>query len=235
MKKRLPAILILLAAFVLSACNGNNAAPPLPVQTGDTIQFGELDWRVLYVQDNAALLITENVIKNMAYHDAEEGVTWAASDIRQYLNGAFYGSFSVADRERIAATSLLNNDNQWFGTPAGNDTVDKIFLLSIEEVVQHFGDSGMFARGIDPNERTQGFMFDPDVFGIYGFGIHDRYSIARVAANVDGEVLWWWLRSPGMSAYNAAGVFYEGYILLTNILATSPTCGIRPALWLYID
>jgi len=225
------AILICMALLLIS-CNSPEPQIDSP-DVGSIIEFGGYDWRVLDVQDGRALIITENVVRTRAFHDTLEDVTWATSDIRQYLNSEFFSNFNAEDNVRIAETGLVNNDNQWFRVPAGVDTTDRIFLLSIEEVVRYFGDSGMFERGIDPDERVQGFMFDPDILGIYGWGIHDQYSDARVAMNAEGEVLWWWLRSPGMSSENVAGVFYEGYLLLHNILATSPTGGVRPALWLY--
>ena len=37
---------------------------------------------------------------------------------------------------------MENKDNQWQGTKGGNTTADKVFLLSLEEVVKCFGDSG---------------------------------------------------------------------------------------------
>jgi len=232
-KPTIALVLFVCITFLLASCSSSESQVEI-IDVGSTIDFGGYDWRVLYVQGDRALIITENVVRTRAFHDTAEDVTWATSDIRHYLNGEFFDNFSVADSARISETTLVNNDNQWFLVPGGADTTDKIFLLSIEEVVQHFGDSGMFESGIDPNERTQGFIFDPDIFGIYGWGIHDQYSNARIAANEAGEVLWWWLRSPGMSTHNVAGVFYEGYLLLNNILATSITGGVRPALWLYL-
>ena len=225
------AVLICITLLMVSCSNPEPSIDRPSI--GSTVEFAGYEWRVLDVQGNRALIITENIVITRAFHETAEDVTWATSDIRQYLNGEFFDSFSATDHARIAETTLANNDNEWLGTPAGASTTDKIFLLSIEEVVQHFGDSGMFESGIDPNARTQGFIFDPDIFGIYGWGIHDQYSNARIAANEAGEVLWWWLRSPGMSTHNVAGVFYEGYLLLNNILATSITGGVRPALWLY--
>ena len=223
-------VLTIFAFFSLAACGDEGSHRP---EVGEIIEFGGYNWRVLDVEAGRALIITENIVTNRAYHDLAGDVSWAASDIRRYLNGEFLAGFSESDIASIAETVVINNDGQWFGTPGGDDTRDRIFLLSIEEVVRYFGDSGMFERGIDPDARVQGARFDREVFGIYIWGIHDQYSNARIAVNAEGEVLWWWMRSPGFSAEHAAGVFYEGYLLLTNILATSSTGGVRPALWLY--
>ena len=62
---------------------------------------------------------------------------------------------------------------------SGNATKDRIFLLSIEEVVKYFGDSGQFKN------RPKDAYF-----------IEDQYNSARIAEDADGIVFWWWRRPP---------------------------------------
>ena len=114
-----------------------NEQPTKAVEVGDIIPFGGHEWRVLEVRGDRALLISEYIIELRAYHYREEAVTWETSAIRHYLNNEFLNSFRRADRARIPETRLANNDNPWFGTYGGDDTYDKIFLLSLEEVVQY--------------------------------------------------------------------------------------------------
>ena len=58
--------------------------------------------------------------------------------MRKYLNRDFYQSFSEFDRgEDLKA---VTKDN--YSTNGGNPAADKVFLLSIEEVIKYFGDSG---------------------------------------------------------------------------------------------
>ncbi len=40
------------------------------MQVGDKIVFSKYQWRVLYIQNDAALIITEEIIEQRAYHDA---------------------------------------------------------------------------------------------------------------------------------------------------------------------
>lgn len=76
------------------------------------------------------------------YHTSAEDITWMNCELRKYLNGAFLDSFSEEDKSKIVPTTIKNYDNLWFGTIGGDDTVDNIFLLSIEEVIcKYFGDS----------------------------------------------------------------------------------------------
>ena len=116
------------------------------VSVGDTIQFGGYGWRVLDVKDGKALLLSDKVLERKAiHHDGKVIITWADSDMRQYLNGEFLGGIPADERAKIAETTVANKDNQWYGTKGGNDTKDKIFLLSLDEVVKYFGDSGKAA------------------------------------------------------------------------------------------
>lgn len=115
--------------------------------TGDIIEFGGYTWRVLDKQDGRALILIENLIEDKTYHNEWDEVTWETSDIRAWLNNEFYNSFSEAERARIQETVLINNDNPRFYISGGNDTVDKIFFLSLEEVEQYFdNDDSRIAR-----------------------------------------------------------------------------------------
>lgn len=42
---------------------------------GSIISFGDYKWRVLDSQENAVLIITENIIEQRIYHDAYKDIT----------------------------------------------------------------------------------------------------------------------------------------------------------------
>jgi hypothetical protein len=92
------------------------------MQIGDTISFGSYKWRVLDIQKNAVLIITEDIIEQRPYHDKYVGITWAEYSLRKYLNSEFYGKFSGADTPRIIPVKNKHPDNQWYGTKGGPDT-----------------------------------------------------------------------------------------------------------------
>ncbi|MCL2637296.1 MAG: DUF6273 domain-containing protein [Oscillospiraceae bacterium] len=109
-------------------------------EIGEIIQLGEFDWRVLDVQDGRALIITENVIENRPYHSPGGDITWEHSEIREYLNGEFYeNTFTDEEKIRISETVNINRDSQ-YGTAGGNNTTDKLFLLSVEDALVYFID-----------------------------------------------------------------------------------------------
>lgn len=202
----------------------------IAASVGETIQFGGRDWRVLDIQGDYALILHETVLINQPYHHTNEDVTWETSSSRQWLNGAFLDSFSEADRARIRETTVINNDNPWYGTPGGENTIDRIFSLSLEEVVKYFGDSGMLQNAENRHRHI----------------ISDDFNNARMSVRATGEV-WspmWWTRSPGMSSSQAADVETFGTIRVMGARVARGVDdgfdiggigGLRPALWLSLE
>ncbi|MCL1999617.1 MAG: DUF6273 domain-containing protein [Turicibacter sp.] len=185
---------------------------------GSKVQFGKHEWIVLDVQMGKALLLTSTVVDKRKYHDQYRKTTWADSTLRQHLNGVFLNSFSDADKERIIKTTVMNNSNSWYGTDGGENIVDKVFLLSIEETVKYFGDSGQLRQR--PTNKA--------------YWINDQHNASRIAKDSTGSVCWWWLRSPGVDSMHAARVLPDGYILINGIeviMIGAGGGGIRPAIW----
>ena len=197
---------------------------PAPIdEVGSIIEFGGLKWRVLDTQGDIILILSEYIIAFQPYHHELADITWAESSIRRWLNNEFLTRFSVYERIRIAETDIINNDNPWYGTPGGADTVDRVFLLSLEEVVRFFGDSGQLQ-----NRPVGAWLM-----------ISDQYDTNRVAYVAierdgrDGQSAWWRLRSPGDVSSNAAGVNYYGVLWVFGHFVDSDRGGIRPAMWIY--
>ena len=113
-------------------------------------------WRVLSNGNQQLFLLSDQNLDVFQYHTERENVTWETSTIRSWLNG--YGAssntggsngtdytgdnflnaaFSAGEKTVIAETTVVNNDNKDdnYGTDGegGNNTTDRIFLLSIEE------------------------------------------------------------------------------------------------------
>ncbi|MDR0197847.1 MAG: DUF6273 domain-containing protein [Oscillospiraceae bacterium] len=224
MKKPAATILALSVALSLAACGGGANAPALTAEVGDVIQFGGYDWRVLEKRDGKALIVTEEITESRAYHGEWGDITWETCDLRAELNGGFYNSFGKKDRARIAKTVIVNEDNQWNGALGGEDTDDYVFLLSLEEVVRYFGDSGQLQEQPE-NDGSYGWWDEE-----YAVWIDDQYNDDR-KAYYEGSASWWWLRSPGRYGHNAARVSTNGYIDVYGDSFLSPL-GVRPALWL---
>ncbi len=201
------------------------------MQVGEKIVFDKYEWRVLDMQKNMALIITEYIVEQRAYHDSYKDITWADCSLRKYLNNEFYDNFTVADQARIIPVINKNLDNQWYGSKGGIDTRDSIFLLSLEEVTcQYFGDSSSKLHQPGKNQR-------------YWFERKDENNCKRIAS-LEGNIIssWWWLRSPGRVNIKAVYVHGDGNIgiqgnniLKGNISEGKCLGGVRPALWLKLS
>jgi Family of unknown function (DUF6273) len=198
------------------------------IKIGSVLSFGDYNWRVLDIQNNTALIITEEIIDQRPYHDAYKDITWADCTLRKYLNGEFYEKFNADDKSRIITVINKNLDNQWYGTKGGEDTEDNIFLLSLEEVCKYFGDSTSKLNNPGKNQR-------------YWFQRKDENNSNRLAKLHNKEwAWWWWLRSPGRVNVKAVYIFgtdgnigiQGNNILKGNISDGKCTGGVRPALWI---
>ncbi len=186
--------------------------------TDDIIFFGNYNWRVLDIKDDLALLITEDIIKLHWYHSEFLDINWADCKLRNYLNNEFYNSFSSNEKAKIITTTNTNTDNQWFKTKGGIDTTDKIFLLSLEEVCDYFGDSNenLLVKG------KQKWLIDDE-------------NNQRRQAKFEGENHWWRLRSPGYYSRTSASINSNGNVYVRgNGVYGRPKDGggVRPALWI---
>jgi hypothetical protein len=203
------------------------------MQVGDKIVFGSYEWRVLEIQSNAALIITEYIIEQRPYHNCSGDVTWAGCSLRKYLNGEFYDNFTAKDKSRIIPVLNKNLDNPWYDAKGGEDTKDYIYLLNIEETVcKYFGDSSKNLKNRSAKQR-------------YWFQRKDENNIKR-RSTFDGYVWWWWLRSPGRDNRRAVYIHGDGNIGIqgngtfrysSNTLhpvTGDNSGGVRPALWLKV-
>lgn len=236
---------LLLAIFLLLSACSHDGEVFHSVEIGDIMQFGGQYWSVMNIEDNHALLLRKFVMEGLSFHYDFVDVTWETSRAREWLNGEFFYEFSEAERARIRETTLLNFDNPWTfymwdlhgNTPGGNTTTDKIFLLSIDDVLRYFGDSGMVLAGTDETARDWYGNLSTLEWSIGGWSIHDQYSAARVAYNIDGESSRWWLRSPGFDSRYAARILTEGILDLRGVSVNHEIVrhGFRPALWLNLE
>lgn len=181
------------------------------------IKFGKYTWRVLDIWGTKALLLAENILEKRTYHQKFECVTWEKCDLRKYLNGEFLQNFSGEEQARIVHVANKNPDNPWYRTEGGNSTLDRVFLLSINEIVKYFGDSGQLWK-----RNTEGY-------------IDDQYNSERIAADAAGKECFWWLRSPGGDNHDAA--YIDGGSIGIRGYAVDDSDdisygGVRPALWL---
>ena len=194
-------------------------------EIGDTIKFGlyeqdndenngkeEIEWQLLEKQEDKALVISKYGLDCKEYNDEYEEVTWKNCTLRSWLNDEFIKTaFSKDEQELVAETKLENPDNSDYDTDGGKDTVDKVFLLSIDEAEEYF--SSEDARKCEPTE----------------------YAKAQDVWIGDNGNCVWWLRSPGYGQYYAAYVRGVGSVDTGGYGVDVDLNAIRPALWINLE
>ena len=91
-------------------------------------------WIVVKKEQNKALLLSAYGLDAKPYNKRGKAVTWETCTLRKWLNGDFYSdAFTEEEKKRILLTEVRNEDNPRWNTPGGNDTEDRVFLLSIRE------------------------------------------------------------------------------------------------------
>lgn len=183
-----------------------------------------IKWRVLSNSDGKLFLLSDQNLDVKPYNSSYTGITWEKSTIRSWLNGyaasennseTNYSSnnfidaaFSSDEQVVIANTYVYNKDNPLYNTSGGNDTTDRIFLLSIEEA----NNSSYFPNGNDSRKSTN-TAYVASYSGMYGVGAAD----------------FWWLRSPGFSNSDAANVRDGGGVPSNGGPVDNTACAVRPA------
>ncbi len=101
---------------------------------GDIVKLNDVKWRVLELSGSKALLMKEEAMPPMPYHEKSEAVTWESSTLRKWLNTEYLNdAFTEAEKKSILQSKIENEDNPTYKTDGGNTTEDYIFLFSCSE------------------------------------------------------------------------------------------------------
>lgn len=190
-----------------------------------TIEFGRypqasknenalIEWLVLKNDGSKALLISKYALDCQQYNTSDRNVTWETCTLRKWLNGAFFNNaFSVDEQKQILSTTVTPD----YSTDPGNNTKDRVFLLSIAEAEKYFGS--------DSTRQCQGTV----------------YCYAQGAYNARNGNCWWWLRSlSSPHSFNfdnryAFYVFSHGKVSREGSSADYDRIAVRPALWINLE
>ena len=168
-------------------------------------KYEPIKWRVIKCENGEALLLSDIVLDKQKYNKRLKKVTWEKSTLRKWLNKKFMNrAFSSSEQEAIHTTKVINEDNYYYKTDGGNDTLDKIYLLSLSETDE---------------EKEYGFTDS--------YGMTIKYS--NYADLCDYQ--YWWLRTPGEKNISAAAVDMSGEAYVGGG-ESDMELGIRPVLHL---
>lgn len=168
-------------------------------------KYEPIKWRVIKCENGEALLLADIVLDKQKYNKRLKKVTWEKSTLRKWLNKKFMNrAFSSSEQEAIRTTKVINEDNYYYKTDGGNDTLDKIYLLSLSETDE---------------EKEYGFTDS--------YGMTIKYS--NYADLCDYQ--YWWLRTPGEKNISAAAVDMSGEAYVGGG-ESDMELGIRPVMHL---
>ena len=212
-------------------------------QDGDAETEDPICWDVLDKDGDAMLLISHDVIAYQRFSDSFKCVIWEDSQIRSWLNQAFYEeAFDETEQASIRETTLENPSTVGFAAhvdPSGDvqvresrpDTKDKIFLLSWKEAEQYYGNrlTDASVLGRRPSravlQKRKAIFTDliiEELPAMYPYSRHLPDGTERLS---------WMLRSTGMKDYTIFVIGYEGkwdqdYPDSYN--------GVRPVMWVNV-
>ena len=198
-----------------------------------------IKWRVLNISGNTALLLSDVALDYQAYHTGDSSITWEKSTIRSWLNGYDSTSNSVgknysksnfidtaftgAEQVAIRNTIVKNENNVKYGINGGNDTIDKLFLLSESET------------GVTDTAAGYGFVKNQSTYDEARRCKSSAYAVARglntsTSSTYAGNV-YWWLRASRLTTNTASHVNYDGQVVMYNDRFNVSTYrGVRVAL-----
>ncbi len=225
---------------------GQTTGEPLPsVEIGSLMNLGHyeqdnnranggeaIEWQVLNVDEASgmALLISRFGLDVQPYHKDSSDVTWETSSLREWLNDQFLNAaFTKEERAAIVMTEVDNSGSQGYSrwnSDGGNDTLDKVFLLSYTEANYYFDVQYNGRKGSGDNAEAR---VAPTAYA--------KMKGAVVSVNVktlEGQSAGrWWLRSPGNSQSYALYIHTNGAPENSAVNVTS-VC-VRPAIWISLD
>ena len=223
------------AAVIPASENPETSRPA----TGEMITFGryeqdgdlsngpeEIEWIVLDVRDGKYLLLSRFGLEAKPYNAVQKSVTWENCTLREWLNGDFMAAaFLPEEQALILQTNVGNDAAQGFGdwkTDGGNDTTDRVFLLSYSEANRYLGVT-------DKSGDNAASRVSPTAMAVRN-GAWDNEKNRTAEGAAAG---WWWLRSPGYNKGTAAFVRAIGSLSYTNVRNVEGC--VRPALWMDPD
>lgn len=187
-------------------------------QTAHGDDMTAIEWLVLAREGKKALLISRYGLDAQKYHSADNAITWQTCSLRTWLNSTFLNkAFTATEQSAILMTNVDNSKAQGYSgysTDGGNNTEDKVFLLSYAEANKYLGiTDGGYNKKLDVEATA--------------------YAKERGAHTSDDNRIWWWLRSPGAVKGEAIEAWPGGDI--SSLYVSHPSCAIRPALWVNLE
>lgn len=211
--------------------SGENYTPEDPWE-GDRVYFGRYQqnsnfavgsepilWRVLQVERDTILLLSEYDLESRNINDTFTEATWESCTMRRWLNTVFLEkAFTNCEISAIADSEIRTPVNKAWRSEPVRDVVDKVFLLSVGESTNpKYGFMKNYYRKSE-SRTVQNTQYAT---------VNDGYTKAE-----NGNTCWW-LRTSGIET-QFAYYFTSGCGTFSNFVGRRNDA-VRPALRLRLD
>ena len=184
-----------------------------------------IKWRVLSVKGNDAFLLADQNLDAKPYNEEYTDVTWATCTLRTWLNDTFLNTaFTSSEQAAIKNTTVVNDDNPYYGTEGGANTIDKVYLLSIAEASNAaYGFNSEFNTNSETREAKNTAY------------AKECGASTSTSTEYEGDG-WWWVRSPGYGSNYASYVSINGCGIYRGYGSVDyASYAVRPALHLNLS
>ncbi len=168
-------------------------------------RFDPIEWKIVSSQNGEWLLVSNMILDSREFNSSSENVyfdeevkypnNYAKSSIRDWLNSGFYNTAFTELEKQIIQNSNVSNDIESQGTLYSNiryaceDTRDRVFLLSTEELTAYYGNTA------------------PESYNSARLKNLTPYAMIQGA-----DDCYWWTRSPYCVGGKRAQVVFDGTI-----------------------
>lgn len=209
----------------------------------------EIEWFVLKKEDGKALLLSKYILDYIEYSNVlGDVVVWENCMLRAWANHEFYdASFGEKEKVLILSSKIKNYDNPVYGSSSGPETIDKVFVPSIDELLETF--SIDYDDCIKESYFDQKIIDDNRLLTVYTDYALNKYR--KEKSNMEATTLPdFWLRNQGrcgeeingrsnnaMTARQTIDLLGKPYDIFKfssnsdKTVSTNPKLGFRPCIW----
>lgn len=152
---------------------------------GTIVEFGGYEWIILAKDDDKTMLVTKECVELKEFSANSYYSLWEECSLREWLNGKFYDGFS--EDEKLLIDSSAINTNSHLKLNQGN-LYDKIFLLSVQEVVKYFTSDEQFIAKYN-GTPVKWWLRTPGMFGIMASTVDTSGKINTAGESITEELV----------------------------------------------
>lgn len=170
----------------------------------------EIIWNVIAREGNKALLLSVDCLDGLQFHESYTTITWKDCTLRSWLNGDFYETaFNNIEKAYIITSRITNEKDERFNNAFdGEDTEDKVFLLSKKEVEQYLSFENRVSRAT-------------------------KYAESKdVPTRWGNPVTHWWIRTAAWGNMKYGFYLSSGGWSQDDVESVN---GVRPAIWVNLE